>query len=326
MKKIILLSAILISVFSIQLSLAAPSLTITKPPVIPNPSWTGPGKAMPPVAPSGDPHAEMGQWFVDRGGTIFTNRTHEFYDNVTNFGGGYMSCTAIFGFVSAITYQGGPGTPITAFDIDATIFNDIPALSPWASGNNSHDEQRLYNGLEDQKMEGPLLDVKLAAEFSVDDTLPYFPPAWVPPYTDRQPYIVAKNHDQLAWYCWTDDPEAQQPPGNFHVPTWDFGSIPMGGSANRIMSFAIPTPLPVTDPRYTVITNSYYTGADVLINRTTSLKISDWIEDIYLDTGVPYPDEVDHSSDVSVFHNIPEPGMFAGIALSILAFLRKFMK
>ena len=98
MKKLTLLFTILISVFAIQLSFVAPSLTITKPPVMPVPSWTGPAGSLPPVLPgSGDPHTEMGQWFVDKAThSIYTNRTHEFYDNVKpDFGGGYASCTAI---------------------------------------------------------------------------------------------------------------------------------------------------------------------------------------------------------------------------------------
>ncbi len=331
MKKITLLFTILISVAAIQISFAAPSLTITKPPVTPIPSWTGPGA--PPLPPPGDPDAIYGQWFVDRAsGTIYTNRTHEFYDNVIGSGGGYQSCTAIFGFVSAMT--GGGGAPITAFSIDATIHNDIPADTPWAAGNNSHGEQRAYTNQQDQLISGTLLDVKLTAEFSVDPTPPppiIFPPTWTPPYFDPYPgvYIEAVNHDELAWYCWTDDPQSPDPgnPGNFYVPTWDFGDIPMGGSASKTMSFQIQAPgLPATDPRYHVITGSFFYLRDVLINRTTSLKISDWIEDINFDTCAPYPDQVERSSDVSVFHLIPEPGIFAGITIILLGLFRKIRK
>ena len=326
MKKFTLLFTVLIAVIAIQVSLAAPSLRIIKPPVSPVPSWTGPGIPMPPIAPTGDPHAELGQWFVDRGGALYTNRTHEFYDNVhPNWGGGYQSCTAIFGYVSQIVYSAGPGTPILSFDIYATIHNDIPALSPWATGNNSHGEELTYQDMEQQKMSGPLLDVKLTAEFSVDATLPYFPPTWTPPYIDRLPYFEAVNHDQLAWFCWTDDVEAPQPAGNFHVPTWDFGDIAQGASKSRTMSFQISGSLDPTDPRYTAIEISHYTTNDILINRTTSLKISDWIEDLYVDSGAPYPED-GRSSDVSVFHNVPEPGIFVLISLITLGILRKFRK
>jgi len=327
MKKITLLFTILISVIAIQISFAAPSLTITKPPVAPVPSWTGPG--VPQMPPPGDPDAIYGQWFVDRDtGTMFTNRTHEFYDNVDGWGGGYQGNTAIFGYVSFINWS-GPGSPITAFDIDATIINDVPANSGWASGYNSHNEQRP-NSMEGELISGTLLDVKLTAEFSIDSSLPYFPPTWAPPYFDMYSgvYIEAFNHDELAWYCWTDDPQSPDPgnPGNFYVPTWDFGNIPQGGSTNVIMQFRIPVGLPPADPRYTVITNSYFNTSDVLLNRTSSLKISEWIEDLVADTGVPYPDNPHRSSDVSVFHNVPEPGIFAGITIILLGLFRKFRK
>ncbi len=328
MKKITLLFTVLIATLAIQISFAAPSLRIIKPQVTPVPSWTGPGIPMPPIAPSGDYHAELGQWFVDRATrVIFTNCTHELYDNVyPDRGGGYMSCTAIFGYVSAITYQESPGTPIMAFDIYATIHNDIPTLSPWLGGANSHNEVLLYNDMF-QKMSGPLFDVKLTAEFSVDATLPYFPPTWTPLYTDRQPYIEAINHQHLAWYCWTDNPEAPQPAGNFHVPTWDLGNIAQGASKSVTMSFQIPAGLPpIGDARYHAITNSFHGQTDILLNRTASLKISEWIEDLRLDTCVAYPDIPVRSSNASVFHNVPEPGIITGISLIILRLYRRIKK
>jgi len=326
MKKITLLFTILISVVAIQISFAAPSLTITKPPVTPVPSWTGPGIPMPPLAPSGDPHAEFGQWFTNLITGDFERRTHEFYDNVhPGFGGGYASCTAIFGYVSQIVYQSGPGTPIMAFDIFATISNDIPALSEWQQGDNSHNEIRNFINLADQKQEGPLLDVKLTAEFSIDPSVPFPIPFPAGPYMDPYPgvYIEAVNHDELAWYCWTENNPVHTPYGDFHVPTWDFGSIPQGAAKSRTLSFAIPAGLPTADPRYLVIEQSLAEQADILINRTTSLKISEWIEDLSLDTCQPYPIPPARSSDVSVFHNVPEPGIFAGITIIILTLFRK---
>ena len=331
MKKITLLFSILISILAIQLSFAAPSLKIIKPPVTPVPSWTGPGIPLPPPAIGGDPHAELGQWFLDKLTGEYENRTHEFYDNVHNdasstFGGGYASFFAIYGYVSQIIW-GGPGTPILGFDITATISNDIPALSPWAPGDNSHGEQRAFTSMDDQKFEGPLLDVKLTAEFSIDPLVP--PPAqWTPPYFDQYPeaHIEAENHDQLAWYCWAqENPEDLIPWGDFHVPTWDFGDIAQGSSKTRVMTFRIPAGLMPPDPRYFVIQSSFETGDDIFLNRTTSLKISEWIEDLFGDTGVSYP-EIGRSSDVSVFHNIPEPGIFAGILLIILGLYRRFRK
>ena len=323
MKKITLLFTILILFLTVQFSFAAPSLTIIKPPVTPGISWTGPGIPLPPLAPGGDPHAELGQWFVSRDGSAYEKRTHEFYDNVDpNFGGGYASFFAIYGYVSAVI--GGGGGPILGFDITATISNDIPALSPWLAGANSHGEQRAFISIEDQKFVGALLDVKLTAEFSIDPAIP-FPMPFLPPYFDPFPdYIEAVNHDQLAWYCWTaENLEDLIPWGDFHVPTWDFGDIAQGGSKTRVMSFQIPPGLQPGDPRYAVIESSFATHDDIFLNRTTSLKISEWIEDLVGDTGVPYPDNPNTSSDVSVFHNIPEPGIFAGIMLILLGLYRR---
>jgi len=329
MKNITLLSAILISAFVIQLSFGAPSLTITKPPVTPGVSWTGPSS---PTYPINDPHATNGQWFLDPQSGNYDYRTHEFHDNIVGSGGGFAGFFAIYGYVSAITYVAGPGTPIAAFDITATISNDIPALSAWLSGNNSHGEQRIFTNMADQKFEGTLLDVKLTAEFSIDPNPPAPPlPPIGPPYFDpnSEVHIEAINNQQLAWYCWTpENPQDLQPWGGFHVPTWDFGNIPLGAGVTKIMRFNVNAPMPATDPRYLVIDGSFQTGDDIFLNRTTSLKISDWIESIYGDNGTAYPGqgEEGHSSDVSVFHNIPEPGIFAGLLLGIFALFRKFTK
>ena len=313
------IAVLLVSFFLIRFSFAAPSLLITKPPVTPMPSYTGPGA--PPMPPPGDPDAVYGQWFVDKAsGNVYTNRTHEFYDNVfPGWGGGLAGCGAINGFVVNLQWN-GPGSSINGFDIIATITNDIPSLDPWLDGTNSHHEGRAFTSTEDQLMEGTLLDVKLVAEFSVDSSLPYYPPNWVPPYYNPfQVNIEAVNHDELAWYCWTDDPQAPDPnSGNFFVPTWDFGNIPQGGFASRTLNFQVPGGLPPADSRYDVITNSFFSGADILLNRTISLKVSDWVENLFTDTGIPYPDHPNGGSDVSVFHTIPEPGYLLFIIYQLL--------
>jgi hypothetical protein len=59
------------------------------------------------------------------------------------------------------------------------------------------------------------------------------------------------------------------------------------------------------------------------MNRTTSLKISDWLDMLALDPGTPYPVPANVSSDVSVFFNIPEPTSLALLSLSGLALLRR---
>ena len=290
---------------------AAPSLQITKPPVMGG-DWAG---------PSIDTNAVNGQWFFDLTTHWETNRTHEFHDNVfPGHGGGFMSFAAISGVVVTIHYQAGPGTPILAFDISAQIFNDTPAEPPWMSGNNSHGE--ILDTTE--QYHGPLYDAKLTAEFAIDSTN-NLPTAFNGPYktNDAIPYIIATNHDQLAWYCWA--PEANYAiTGSYFVPTWDFGTIEPGTFKTRLLSFRIDPPgLPSTDPRYNVIVYSEMEHNDILLNRTTSLKISTWIDTLAQDTGAPYPTPPARSSDCSVFHFIPEPCAFALLGLPLILCRRR---
>jgi hypothetical protein len=144
--------------------------------------------------------------------------------------------------------------------------------------------------------------VKLTASFAVD--LDYFPSQWLTPYRDRQPYIIAQNHDQLAWYCWTPGNTILKVPyGGYFVPTWDFGAISNGQSVSRTLNFTVSgTGLPPEDSRHIVIEESAL-GQDMFLNRTKSLKVSDWIDNCFLDTGGSYPSG-GKSSDVSVFSHM----------------------
>ena len=292
MKK--LLIVLLICGLGISSSLAAPSLQITSPPVMNN-GWTG---------PTHDPTASHGQWFVDEATReISESRTHEFYDNVgPDFGGGAMSYLAIDGRAQNIQYGGATANNIIAFEISAKITNDTPALPPWQDGSNSHYETLAAT----DQYEGTLLAPKLTAEFAIADlaTRPY---GFSDPY--RQgflPHIIAVNEDQLAWYCYTpgSPPQGQSTAiGNYYVPTWDFPDIPQGGSATRILKFTVDGGgLDPTDPRYEALLYN----TDLLANRTSSLKISTWIDNLSIDAGSPYPEDPYRGSDVSVFHNVTE--------------------
>lgn len=292
---------------------AAPSLPVTNPPIIFSPSWTG---------PTHDPRAEQGQWFEDVATGSEAARTHEFYDNVPDpaAGGGFAGSTAITGTVNGVTTDPASSN-ITAFGILATITNDTPALSPWAMGMNSHLEGLMLLSMEDQ-YQGPLLETVLAASFAIA-------PNRLPPdgaqYIDQTPHIVAVNHDAVAWHCWTpDNPEGYVPAGGYFVPTWDFGDIDPAQSASRQMDFVIDDPagLDPSDPRYDVILGT----GDILMNQSTSLKISDWISPLAADMGAPYPTLPNLSSDVSVFHNVPEPATLALLALGGLARLSRRRK
>jgi len=318
MKKLITICAIVTMMFAAGSVLAAPSLRITKPPVGPVPSWTG---------PQIDPDAIAGQWFKHinpETGDIGReeNRTHEFYDNVPGFGGGHMGHLAIQGYATNLQMF---GTMLYSFDIVATITNDCPALSPWEDGSNSHGE---FLSTPDQ-YEGTLFDTKMTAEFAIDqmvfDAWPGKDNGSTGPY-NLDGNIFAENHDELGWYCWTPgNPDGEkQPFGDYLVPTWDFGDIPLGASATRTMSFTCQLEYG-GDPRFDAILESE-AGADILLNRTTSLKISNWIEGLAVDTGIPYPVPPGLSSDVSVFHNIPEPATMVLLALGGLGLIRRKRK
>ncbi|HQQ04396.1 MAG TPA: GEVED domain-containing protein [Kiritimatiellia bacterium] len=279
--------------YSAVSAFGGPSLPVTKPPVADQSILTGP-----PV----DPAATNGQWFLDYASGVEHYRTHEFHDNLF---GGLMGVNAITGFVSSITYLAGPGSPITAFSIQATVWNDNTPVGEYMGGTNSHGESLLY-------IEAPYTDtlynVKLTASFAVTDTTNLPSPSPIgpyPPYLEQQPYIEATNEDQAAWYCWSPE-SVESPTGGYFVPTWDFGDILPGQSSTRQLDFIVPATMSPIDFRYSVLVQSQATQADILLNRSTSLKISTWMDTIYFDTGAPYPEEPFRGSDVSVFHSIPE--------------------
>ncbi len=273
---------------------AAPSLSVQKPPVT----------AAALTGPMSDPASTNGQWFLANDGTE-EYRTHEFYDNVAGFGGGNMGAAAIQGSVvpGSIIYVAGPGSPIVGFKIDARIANDTGTeTGTESSTSNSHGETRQAGT---ERYAGTLVDTKMTAEFAIADTN-LLPVVFNPPYFDFQPYIVADNEDQTAWYCWNPQQSADNP-GNYYVPVWDFGDIPIGQSTNRILSFSTVPWIDPADPRYNVIVDSELQGTDILANRTSSLKISTWIDILGIDSGFPYPEEPLRGSDVSVFHNEEPP-------------------
>lgn len=269
---------------------AAPSLDVRKPPVLSgiNPN-TGPGV---------NPTASAGQWFRTASSLEF--RTHEFYDNRSGLGGGARSTNAIFGAVSSIMFGPGPGGAILSFSIKATISNDTAATSGvWLAGRNSHGEQRPFSP---PFYRGTLIRPFIVSEFALNNQgfFPAGPIAGTPDTASPGPRIIAANHDAVGWYCFT----GAFVPGNFFVPAWQLPSIPVAASVTIVMSFRVAdggiTP---ADPRYSVLVNSLRLGTDILSNRTTSLKISNWVEGLWADTGVPYF-PVGQSSNVSVFHGI----------------------
>jgi hypothetical protein len=302
-----------IVLFVVSLGIAGPasaavSLSITRPPVF--------GVAN--VGPLNDPDATQGQWFENNG-----SRPLEFFDNVPGNGGGTASSNAIMGYVSSITYS---GANIVGFSVSTTITNDTGTeTGTWACGSNSHAE----NILCPLPYQGTLMNTMLTAEFALAD-LSLIPPAWIGPYNPSTPAIVAANEDDTAWYCFNS---ASSPPlntGDFYVPAWSFGDIAQGASATRTLDFIVDGaglyPLDPVDQRGAVILASMNGGLDILSNRTTSLKISDWVETVVLDDGSPYIGvSAQGHSNVSVFSAIPEPSAsgLLGLLLSFVALSRR---
>jgi len=314
-------------------ALAAPALEITKPPVAPVPSWTGPVI---------DPNAVDGQWFLK---DTETYRTHEFYDNVDGYGGGHDYKTlvnpyntqqsklqdwgshwAIYGKASNVSLD--INNNITSFNIVAAITNDLPGIGWWANGANSHGETLSTN----QSYVGTLYGARLTAEFALT-SLNNVPSSWTSPYNDRQPYIVATNEDLAAWYCWTPgNPEQLTPAGGYYVPTWELGNIAQGETVFKTLQFSVVGGMNAADSRYGKILASQaadWGDGDLFLNRTTDLKIGDWLDGIGPDDGSPYPQtDALRSGNVSVFFAIPEPGSLAalgcgGFGLLMMALRRR---
>lgn len=274
----------------------APSLPITKTPVTPNPSYTG---------PTNDPHAVMGQWFQNVTNQAIEYRTHEFYDNIPGSGGGVMGSQAISGHVIDIVYDQPflpPPRPIISFDVEVTIYNDANSINinSWGNGTNNLQEGLITM----EQYTNIFIATILTADFATAGSIPT---AFSPPYADSTPYITAVNHDYAAWYGWTLDTI-----GSLYVPGWDFGSVDPGQAATRTLQFAISDgagtaiQLKQSDdpPRYNAIVDSYNNGTDIFINRSDSLKISQWISDPAADDGSAYPTGAEGDlSNVSVFHN-----------------------
>jgi hypothetical protein len=299
------IATLLATLGAIGTTWAAVALDVTSPPVV-GPPGTGPFPQ--------DPNATQGQWFSDN-----TARPYEFYDNAQGSGGGFTGTQAIKGIVTSITYAAGPGTAITAFQVAATITNDtMPVPGFWNPGNNSHGE--LLNTFSHYI--GDMHGTRMTIEFALS-SLALQPNTWALPYTQYLPEIIANNEDLTAWYCNSNNPLN---PGNFYVPAWDFGTILMGQSVTRVLDFSVNGGISPLDPRYSPLLTSFSDGAsDILMNRTTSLKISNWVDGIWVDNGSPYPNEDQAllNSNASVFF-VPEAGTSALLCLlGILALRRR---
>ena len=275
--------------------LAAPSLPITKPPV----SGTDTG-------PDADPHSARGQWFSDTNTVVFDFRSHEFYDNTAEQAGGTNQHRAITGYITDIKYDSEfpiPPPKITSFSIIATISNDTPSLQTgWAGATNSHVEALSTTN----QWNGTLFSVVLTAEFAWNNIRSG-------PTEFNYPYIFAANvdvnavnEDLWAWYCWNPSSFPTRP-GGWFVPAWNFGDIPKGMGATRVLNFSFQIPLPSEAPLYSALKTWQMNGTDVFANRSTSLKIESWLNNMEADSPADPLDYVNVTNSVSVFHNITPP-------------------
>ena len=76
-----------------------------------------------------DPTASRGQWFLDLETGDEEVRTHEFYDNVPGYGGGFAGSWAISGIPINVVQDAVDA--IVAFDVDVMITNDTPGDGNW---------------------------------------------------------------------------------------------------------------------------------------------------------------------------------------------------
>jgi hypothetical protein len=287
MKKLVFSSlCLLFAVIFAAPAFASPALPITKPPLGPIPSNTG---------PLIDPDALQGQWFYDLATLKESVRPYEFHDNVYECGGSLVKGhLAIEGYVQNIVYDGLGN--ITGFGIKATITNDTPQIyGEWQEEDNLHGETpgtRL-------PYIGNMYQTKLTVEFADDGTQGNLPVGGA--YLPEQ-NIYAMDYDQLGWYCWTDV-------GGYLVPTYDFGDIAVGQSATRDLSFGLYASEAPDSSLAEFLEEAELNDWDVFMNRTTSLKISQYVDNLLYDNGSPYP-APPRSSDVSVFF-IPEPATMA---------------
>jgi hypothetical protein len=315
------ISAALVLSSAASMTFASPARDIRVPPVVDTTTFTS--------GPSFDPTGSQGQWFQTPGG--FLDRPYEFYDNITGSGGSVPDSAAITGIFNPLIINPGTGPQMSGFTINASVTNNLPGLvgTP-LDGTNAHSQRGAnpYRPLE------PMRGVVLTAEFSMIANQPLPLPGAGTPYTNPTGTpIIANSPDALAWYSWSST-SGPGGPGRFQVPSYFFADIAPGATVSRTMSFSFQTPIPSTSAEFTSYNN--LTGLDVFLNRSTDLKIGDWLDNIALDSGAAYPFgglpvgpvsspqpfTAYRSGNVSVFY-IPEPATIAALAAAALVSLRR---
>jgi len=237
------------------------------------------------------------QWFIRLPGPIeATSAEKEFYDNAQGPEmpsipwGGLAGSRAIYGWVARIDYN--MIEEIIGFAIEATITNDsyvYDGVLAETKGGNDH--QQTAPDIAGQAIE-VMRNTRVTASFADTGLTP-----------DPTTNIHAVGYDELGWYCYSlEEPPLPQPNGDYVVPTWDFGTIPPGGTVTRRLEFVVSPPEPPGTRLFALLQLSNQKTADVLANRTTSLKISQFVDTLFGDDGTAWPGPIgSSSSDVSVF-------------------------
>lgn len=281
------------------------------------------GPGIGPAGPAADPTTQQGQWFLMNNG-VADARSHEFYDNIDGNGGGAPNHLAINGsFLGYISGTGG----VTAYQMNVSITNNTPlSFGPIATLANTHGESRVGNS---PRYVGDMLNVRFTAHWADDGVAGNFQqgvanigssdpgPAFTSPGTSN---TFAIGHDGLAWYSYTQPLPGTIIGGSYQVPTWDFGNIAVGQTVTRTLTFRFYQPVAAAN----LPPASQLLGQDLLINRTTDVKIGTYFQDDPVVRGIfdqqlPYPPGSMNSAtgaygNCSVFFDaVPSPGS-AGLA------------
>lgn len=261
-------------------------------------TWTG--NAQRPYEISGEPVAN----------------SKEFYDNVAPnlpvIGwpwGGSATWKAIQGVVVSISRN--MLGEITGFKILAQVSNDLYDFDGRlrdTAGSNDHGQSAP--DIVNQKKEN-MYNVRLTAEFA-DDAIRGNLPVGVAPF-GQESNIYAMEYDSLAWFCYSavEPPPVGAFPGDYWVPTWSFvgpkvrdlkgtpNVIEVGDVHSRELQFGCYVPLKLGEYLYALLEDSMRNQTDIFLNRTRSLKVSDYPDTPVKDNGDISPEI---ASDVSVFY------------------------
>ncbi len=279
-----------------------------------------------PAGPSNDSTTQQGQWFLNNNGLAVAS-SHEFHDNIDGSGGGPPNHLAIQGtFVNYV--MAGPN--IIGYRMNVSITNNTNLVNgPWASQPNLHGENRV---VPTTPYVGTMYDVRFSSHWSDDGVIGNFN-AGGPNLASNNPGTTfgesnsfAIGYDALAWYSHTQaggipGTTNQWPQGQFQVPTWDFGTIAVGQTVTRTLTFGL----------YNAVSNaavppaSFFQGQDFLIARSDDIRIASYFQDDPVLNGIfdrlqPYPPgsfnpNNSQYGNSSVFFSVPTPGAGGLLAL-----------